>query len=168
MRRWVNHFVVIIARGSQITPNRLVMKRQRQKAILDLVRTSEIASQDDLMRGLKARQIDVSQSTLSRDIQELRLAKAGGVYAVVESEPAPGAEDSWRRIIREFLVDIAVAQSIVVVKTGPGHASTVSQALDDAGWPEAIGTIAGENTVFIAVRSAKDGKKLEQRIRELL
>ena len=120
------------------------------------------------MEGLKSRHIDVSQSTLSRDIQELGLAKAGGVYAVVESEPAPVAEESWRRIIREFLVDVAVAQNIVVVKTGAGHASTVSQALDDTGWPEAIGTIAGENTVFIAVRSEKDGKKLERRIRELL
>ena len=144
------------------------MKRQRHKAILDLVRAGEIASQDDLMHGLKARHIDVSQSTLSRDIQELRLAKAGGVYAVVDAEPAPVAEESWRRIIREFLIDVAVAQNIVVVKTGAGHASTVSQALDETGWPEAIGTIAGENTVFIAVRSEKDGRKLERRIRELL
>ena len=146
------------------------MKRQRHKAILDLVRSGEIASQDDLMRGLKSRNIDVSQATLSRDIQELRLAKAGGVYVVVDGEPAsrPASEDSWRRIIREFLVDVDVAQNIVVVKTGAGHASTVSQALDETGWPEAIGTIAGENTVFIAVRSAKDGKRLEHRIRELL
>lgn len=145
------------------------MKRLRHNAILELVRAGEIASQEDLMRGLKARHIDVSQSTLSRDIQELRLAKTGGVYAVVDSEQAgKPPEDSWRHIIREFLVDVDVAQNIVVVKTGPGHASTVSQALDETGWPEAIGTIAGENTVFIAVRSEKDGKKLEHRIRELL
>jgi transcriptional regulator of arginine metabolism len=144
------------------------MKRQRHSAILDLVRSEEIASQEDLMRGLKARQIEVSQSTLSRDIQELRLAKTGGVYTVVELEPGKPSDESIRRILREFLIDIDVAQSIVVVKTGNGHASTVSQALDEAGWPEAIGTIAGENTVFIAVRSEKDGKKLEHRIRELL
>ena len=64
------------------------MKRLRHKAILDLVKNGAIESQDDLMLGLKARQIEVSQSTLSRDIQELRLAKAGGVYVVVEGEPA--------------------------------------------------------------------------------
>ena len=145
------------------------MKRQRHNAILDLVRSREIASQVDLMHGLKARHIDVSQATLSRDIQELRLAKTGGVYTVVDSEaPLKPSDESVRRIIREFLVDIDVARNIVVVKTGPGHASTVSQALDDAGWPEVIGTIAGENTVFIAVRSEKDGRKLERRIRELL
>ena len=121
------------------------------------------------MQGLKSRQIEVSQSTLSRDIQELRLAKTGGVYTVVDSEAATKPSDeSIRRIIREFLVDVAVAQNIVVVKTGPGHASTVSQAIDETAWPEAIGTIAGENTVFIAVRSEKEGRKLERRIRELL
>lgn len=121
------------------------------------------------MVGLKARQIEVSQSTLSRDIQELRLAKTGGVYAVVDAEPTTRpSEESLRRIIREFLVDIAVARNIVVVKTGPGHASTVSQAIDEAGWPEAIGTIAGENTVFIAARSERESQKLERRIREFL
>jgi transcriptional regulator of arginine metabolism len=145
------------------------MKRQRHNAILDLVRSGEIASQEELMLGLKSRHIEVSQSTLSRDIQELRLAKAGGMYTVVESEAAAkGTEEAWRRIILEFLVDVAVTPNIVVVKTGAGHASTVSQALDETGWPEVIGTIAGENTVFIAVRSEREGKKLEHRIRELL
>src|SRR5438876_11076829 len=145
------------------------MKRQRHNAILELVRSGEIASQEELMRGLQSRHIYVSQSTLSRDIQELRLAKTGGVYAVVDSEPAgKSPDDSWRRIITEFLVDVDVAQNIVVVKTGAGHASTVSQALDETGWPESIGSIAGENTVFIAVRSPREGKKLERRLRELL
>lgn len=121
------------------------------------------------MEGLKARGIEVSQSTLSRDIQELRLAKTGGVYTVVgEGEQTKATEGSLRHIIREFLIDIDVAQNIVVLKTGPGHASTVSQALDEAGWPESIGSIAGENTVFVAARSPRDGKKLERRLREFL
>jgi transcriptional regulator of arginine metabolism len=154
----VNRFVII----------RREMKRLRHSAILDIIRSGEIASQEELMLGLKARQIDVSQSTLSRDIQELRLAKTGGVYTVVDSEPTAKSADDSFRIIREFLVDVAVAKNIVVVKTGPGHASTVSQALDEAGWPEAIGTIAGENTIFIAARSEQEAKKLERRIREVL
>src|SRR2546429_95598 len=69
------------------------MKRQRHNAILDLVRSGEIASQEELMLGLKSRHIEVSQSTLSRDIQELRLAKTGGMYTVVESEPAAKGSD---------------------------------------------------------------------------
>ena len=145
------------------------MRRLRQKAILELVRSGEIASQEDLMRGLKARNIDVSQSTLSRDIKELRLAKAGGIYTVVESDPGiQHSEGASARIIQEFTVDIEVAQNIVVIKTGPGHASTVSQALDETEWPECVGTIAGENTGFVVVRSGKDAKKLEARLRKLL
>ena len=135
---------------------------------MELIRAGEVSSQEELMRGLKARDITVSQSTLSRDIQELKLAKSAGVYTAVDSEPARPSEESLRRIIREFLVDIDVAQNIVVVKTGSGHASTVSQALDETGWPESIGSIAGENTVFIAVRSPREGRKLERRLRELL
>src|SRR5213593_1752995 len=145
------------------------MRRLRQNAILDLVRSGDITSQEDLMRGLRSRNITVSQSTLSRDIQELRLAKAGGVYTVVDAELAvQHSEGSLTRIIRDFMVDIDVAQNIVVVKTGPGHASTVSQALDEAGWPEWVGSIAGENTIFAVARSAKDAKRLEARLRKLL
>jgi transcriptional regulator of arginine metabolism len=145
------------------------MKRHRHNAILDLVRSGEIASQEDLMRGLRTRNIGVSQSTLSRDIQELGLAKAGGIYTVVDGEPAvPHSEGSLARIIREFMIEIDVAQNIVVVKTGSGHASTVSQALDEAGWPEWVGSIAGDNTVFAVARSSKDAKKLEERLRKLL
>ncbi len=145
------------------------MKRRRHKVIVELIRSGEIASQDDLMRGLKSRKIEVSQSTLSRDIQELRLAKTGGIYTVVEAEsPVKPSEDSLLRIVREFMVDVDVAQNIVVVKTGPGHASTVSQALDDAGWPESIGSIAGENTVFLVARSPQDGRKIAKRLRELV
>src|SRR3989442_6073059 len=113
-----------------------LVKRLRHNAILELVRSGEITSQEDLMRGLKARNIAVSQSTLSRDIQELRLAKAAGIYSVGDAEPTvQHSEGSLARIIREFILDIDVAQNIVVVKTGSGHASTVSQALDEAGWP---------------------------------
>src|SRR6267143_1036363 len=74
------------------------MKRRRHNAILELVREGEITSQDDLMRGLKARNIKVSQSTLSRDIQALRLAKSGGVYTVVETEPVKASEESPEKL----------------------------------------------------------------------
>jgi transcriptional regulator of arginine metabolism len=144
------------------------MKKIRQKAILELVRRAPIASQEELLAGLQARKIEVSQSTLSRDIQELRLAKTGGVYTVMEHEPSPPSDDSVRRILREFLLDVTVAQNIVVLKTGNGHASTVSQAVDEAGWPEVAGSIAGENTVFLATQSARNSRKLQGRIREIL
>ena len=142
--------------------------RQRHRVIVELVKDQEIASQEDLMRALKGRGIQVSQSTLSRDIQELQLAKTGGHYAVVDSEPAKPSDDSLPCIVREFVEGVDTAENIVVVKTGRGHASTVSQALDDASWPEAVGSIAGEDTIFVAVRSTRDAKKIERRLKDLL
>jgi transcriptional regulator of arginine metabolism len=144
------------------------MKKIRQKAILDLVRSQEVASQEELLEGLLARKIEVSQSTLSRDIQELGLAKSGGVYTVMGAEPPRSSDETIRRILREFLTDVAVAQNLVVLKTGPGNASTLSQAIDDAGWEEIVGSLAGENTVFIAVRSDKESRRIADRIREYL
>src|SRR5580700_403992 len=93
------------------------MKRLRQKAILELVRTGNIASQEDLLEGLQARKIEVSQSTLSRDIQELRLAKAGGMYAVAvvagESQRVPN--DSLRRIIKQIVVGIEAGENTIFI-----------------------------------------------------
>ena len=157
-RRRVNGFVII--RGA--------MKRLRQRAILDLVRTGKIASQDDLLHGLQSRKIEVSQSTLSRDIQELRLAKAGGYYVVAGADVPRVTNESLRRIVKEFVTGLDSAGNLLIVKTGAGNASTVSQALDEADWPESIGSIAGDNTIFIAVRTAKDARKLKARIQELL
>ena len=144
------------------------MKQIWHKAILDLVRSQPIGSQEELLESLQARSIEVSQSTLSRDIQELRLAKTGGVYAVMGQERPRNSEESIRRILREFLSEVAIAQNIVVLKTGPGNASIVSQAVDDAGWAEIVGSIAGENTVFVAARSPKDAHRVEERILDFL
>jgi len=144
------------------------MKRLRHQAILELVKSGRIASQDELMRGLRSRHIDVSQSTLSRDIQELRLGKAAGIYVVVEQESTRGSDDSLPRIVQEFVTAIDVAGNLVIIKTGSGNASTVSQALDESELPEAVGSIAGENTIFIAARTTKDAQRLERRLRDLL
>jgi len=93
--REANHSFAII-----LAPRNTTMKKMRQKAILDLVRNREISSQEELLEKLLAQKIDVSQSTLSRDIQELRLAKSGGVYTVMEGEAAPASDDSARWIMR--------------------------------------------------------------------
>ena len=144
------------------------MKKVRLKAIVDLIRTQEITSQEQLLEELLARKIDVSQSTLSRDIQELGLAKSGGVYTVMGLEPARSSDETIRRTLREFLSDVAVAQNIVVLKTGPGHASTVSRAVDEAGWEEIVGSLAGDDTIFLAVRTVKEGRSVADRLREFL
>jgi transcriptional regulator of arginine metabolism len=144
------------------------MKKVRQKAIVDLIRSQEITSQEQLLEELLARKIDVSQSTLSRDIQELGLAKTGGVYTIFAAEPPRSSDEMIRRTIREFLSDVAVAQNIVVLKTGPGHASTVSRAVDEAGWEEIVGSLAGDDTIFLAIRSVKESRQVADRLRDFL
>jgi len=144
------------------------MKKLRQKAILELVRSQKIASQEELLDNLQARNIEVSQSTLSRDIQELGLAKSGGVYTVMNHEPVRASDETLRRILREFVTGVAVAQNLVVLKTGPGNAMPVSKAIDDSGWPQIVGSIAGDDTIFIAVGSVKEARSLEGRFLEFL
>lgn len=145
------------------------MKKIRQKAILDLVRSKEIASQEELLEGLLAKKIDVSQSTLSRDIQELGLAKTGGIYTVMGAEqPRPASDDVVRSTIRQYLTDVAVAQNLVVLKTGPSHAMTLSRAMDEAGWEEVVGSVAGDDTIFVATHDVKASKRVADRIREYL
>src|SRR5262245_35544154 len=144
------------------------MKKVRHKAIVDLVRNREIASQEELLESLLARKIDVSQSTLSRDIQELGLAKSGGVYTVMGAEPPRSSDENIRRTLLEYLTDVAVAQNLVVLKTGPGHASTVSRAIDEASWSEIVGSLAGDDTIFVAAHSTKDSRRVADRIREFL
>jgi transcriptional regulator of arginine metabolism len=73
-----------------------------------------------------------------------------------------------RRTIREFLTDVAIAQNIVVLKTGPGNASTVSRAIDEAGWSEIVGSLAGDDTIFLAVRSSKESRQVADRLQEYL
>lgn len=143
------------------------MKKIRQKAILDLVRGGEIASQEGLLEALLARKIDVSQSTLSRDIQELGLAKSGGVYTVGVEAPR-SSDDAIRRTLREFITDVAISGNLVVLKSGPGHASTISRAIDESAWEEIVGSIAGDDTVFLAVRSERESKRVADRIRDYL
>lgn len=145
------------------------VKRRRQNLILEAVRSARIESQDDLLKALRSRGVQVSQSTLSRDIQEIGLAKSGGAYTAGPDQPKVTVTgDAVHRILREFVVDVALGQGILVIKTTPGSAGSVAQALDDAAWPEPLGTLAGDNTIFVATRSGREATRLEKRLRDLL
>jgi transcriptional regulator of arginine metabolism len=145
----------------------MVSKRTRQNAILELVRRHRIESQDHLAQALHNQGFEVSQSTLSRDIRALGLVKIGNAWAVREDAPRHSTEQTLRLVLREFLVDTDGVDQFLVVKTARGTASTVADALDEARWPGVVGTIAGENTIFILCRSAATVADLRKRIREL-
>jgi transcriptional regulator of arginine metabolism len=123
-----------------------MLKRQRQQEILKLVRSRHVHTQDELAEALQGVGIETTQVTLSRDIRELGLVKTAQGYQELSSAPSP---PNVFEMAEEFLLSIRVARNLVVLKTSPGTASPLAVALDQANWPEVVGTIAGDDTILV-------------------
>ena len=143
-------------------------KTLRQHAILDVIKHGPVASQEDLQRALRKRGFKVGQATLSRDIHELRLAKTTDGYALPQGEGVGAALPPVSRLVREFVMDVQAAQNLLVVKTVVGSAQPVAAALDGEGWPEAVGTIAGDDTILIVCPNNKNAGELAARVEGML
>jgi len=144
-------------------------KLARQRAILEIVQQEQVANQEDLQRALHKRGCRVGQATLSRDIHELKLVKTGNGYASLKSAPAAEpALPSVSRLVREFVLDVRPAQNLLVLKTAVGSAQPVAASLDAENWPEAVGTIAGDDAILIVCRDRRSASTLAARIREML
>jgi transcriptional regulator of arginine metabolism len=144
---------------------------RRRDEILRLVREAPVRSQEELASLLSARGYSVAQPTLSRDLKDLGLAKSASGYVVPETAPAgaPGrALERLSRVLREFTVTIAPAASLVVVKTSAAGADPVARALDEWDDPNVSGTIAGEDTVFVATPGTAEAGALCRRLTEIL
>src|SRR6476646_5823740 len=141
-------------------------KPLRQKVILELLDQGSVSSQEDLQRALGKRGVRVGQATLSRDIHELGLIKTGAGYVLPgEAEPALPPVS---RPVREFVLEVKAAQNLLVIKTTVGSAQPVAAALDGQDWEEAIGTIAGDDTILMVCSDNKGAKVLAARIQEML
>lgn len=148
-------------------------KQRRQQKILDLIASRPIGTQGALSRALKQVGISTTQSTLSKDMRELGVVKVpdgsdGFQYQVPSAGPGPlQGEDLLRRDLTDFVVGMDGVGEILVMKTLTGHAQGVCEAVDRAGWPELVGTIAGENTIFLLCRSAAEREVLRERVLEV-
>jgi transcriptional regulator of arginine metabolism len=141
---------------------------RRRHAILQLVRGARVRSQGELARLLRARGIAVAQPTLSRDLRELGLAKTAVGYVAPEAPPPPSARrDRLARTLRGYALSVQVAGSLVVVKTPPAAAQPVARAIDEAAPAGVVGTIAGDDTVFVATASERAARGLERRLAAL-
>ena len=144
------------------------MKTYRQSAILDLVSRQVVRSQNTLRRQLAARGITATQATISRDIKELGLVKraADGAYQKAQSEtPSPAVTgDRVRRAVVEYLRRVDRVHQLLVLKTAPGQAQPLAFALDQAAWPEVVGTVAGDDTILVVMRTAQSARILERRL----
>lgn len=149
------------------------MKSSRQKKILEIITGKDVETQNQLIDELNALGVKSTQATLSRDIKELRLMKeltSGGKYRYV----AAGRDDATdydlrlKKIFRESVTSYATAQNIIVIKTLPGLASAACAALDGMDIPGLVGTLAGDDTAFIAMKDNNAATAFERDIEKLL
>jgi len=140
-------------------------KTFRHGQILRLVTGDRISNQEELRRRLAAQKLRVTQATLSRDLQELRLVKTHEGYKPETSHPEDHAGLlSLARALGEFLLDIRPAENLLVLKTPPGGAQPLAAAVDAAKFPETAGTIAGDDTVLIITPNRKSRESLQKQI----
>ena len=147
-------------------------KRDRHRTILAIVDAEPIGSQEELRQQLLSRGMEVTQSTLSRDLHELRLARVptddGMRYVATEAS----AENEHGRLALETLLPqlfdrIDGVGELVVLHTLPGGAQPVAAAFDAAHWPDVLGTVGGDDTILIVCRSADAREQLIRKIRRL-
>ena len=148
------------------------MKTVRQVAILDIIEKQEIETQEELASALNARGIRVTQANVSRDIKELRLLKVltpSGKYKYATGDQADNnLTDRFIRMLAESLLSVSSANNLIVVKTLSGSANVAAEALDSMHWPEVLGTLAGDNTVLLIIRSNEETITVTSRIREMM
>ena len=149
------------------------MKTKRQEAILSIIAEDIITTQEDLQRELKHQGFDVTQATVSRDIKSLDLVKVitpeGGYrYAQRSSGDSGSHTVKFRSVFVEAVIRVDSAQNIVVLKTHVGMGNAACAAVDTMDLPGVVGTIAGDDTVFILMRDIQQAESLRSKIGEML
>jgi transcriptional regulator of arginine metabolism len=136
-----------------------MVKARRHQRILDIVRSKPIQTQEDLSAELAREGMSVTQATISRDIKELRLVKApvgdGSYrYTVPVDRNIDDINRRIERVFREAVISVEDSDNIVVIKTLEGAAQAVGAIVDDLDWPEVVGSLAGDDTIFVVVKPA--------------
>ncbi len=148
------------------------MKKTRHAKIIEIIQKYDVGTQEELADRLKSAGFNVTQATVSRDIRELKLSKvttAGGSqrYAVLKQEDGQMG-DKYIRVLQDAFLDVALAQNLLVVRTVSGMAMAVAAALDGMKFPEIVGSIAGDDTIFIAARDVEEARGLMEKIHSLI
>jgi transcriptional regulator of arginine metabolism len=146
------------------------MKTQRHAAILKIVGSATVASQEQLRERLKEAGFDVTQATLSRDIRELGLAKVGapdGGSHYVPPETGGQIRPHLEQLLPTMLLSAEGVGPLLVLKTATGAAQALGLALDGAGWAEILGTIAGDDAILVIARSERARRGVQARVRAL-
>ena len=140
-------------------------KTYRQGQILKLIRMKRIGTQEELALELGKQGIAATQVTLSRDIRDLRLVKTREGYQEMAAEET-GPE--FALLAAEFLLDVLIAQNLVILKTSPGHANSVAVSLDGERWPGVVGTIAGDDTILVIAPDSATAEAVQEKLLGML
>lgn len=148
------------------------MKAKRQALIREIVESQSIQTQEELAEALRVHGMVVTQATVSRDIKEMHLLKVlaedGSYrYATIDKNDR-GVGDRLIRILSDSVVDLNSANNLIVIKTLPGSAHVAGEAVDSLHWPEVLGTIAGDNTILVIVRSNEEVDSVIRRFRSIV
>jgi transcriptional regulator of arginine metabolism len=151
-----------------------VNRPARERTIREIVTAQPIGTQEELARALARRGVAVTQATVSRDVKRLGLVKTSDAhgayrYAVANGAPAssPSTEENLRNAFREFVTALENGEAFFLVKTLPGRANAVGIAIDEARRPELAGTIAGDDTILVLVRRARDKERARRSLAAL-
>ena len=148
------------------------MRYARREKILELIQNHDISTQEKLAAMLKDEGFEVTQATVSRDIKELRLLKvlspSGGYKYATSDKAEHGLSDRFVRIFVDSLLSITHAGHIVVIKTLAGSANVAAEAIDSMHWPQILGTMAGDNTILVVVRTQEEVKEVVAKFEEML
>lgn len=145
---------------------------KRQKAIAEMIRGGAVGSQEEVTERLAAQGYAVTQATVSRDLDQLGAVKVKRGGALCYALPDQMADSDWaaarlQRILSEWVQSVEAAGNLIIIRTPPGSAHLVCLAIDQAKLPEVAGTIAGDDTMFIALRDGVVAAAIEHRFRTL-
>ena len=147
------------------------VKSRRQHAILSLVAGERLSSQDQIRRRLADLGFEATQSTISRDIEELGLARVhdhDGVRYVLPGHNGQGGTVRLRRLLEEFATAFQPSGNLLLIRTPPGAASALAEGLDHFGPEDVAGTIAGDNTILLVAREGVSARELERQLRDVM
>lgn len=148
------------------------MKKNRHKLILDLIKQFDIGTQDELLLMLRDKGYDVTQATVSRDVKELRLIKAlgpNGVYRyAVEQQGTTEYTGMFDALFSGSLIKVDFAGNICVIKCSPGLAGAACAAIDSMNVTEVVGTIAGDDTIFMLCRTTDEAQGVAQALNRMI
>ncbi|ANE42526.1 arginine repressor [Deinococcus sp. Arct2-2] len=151
----------------------MLSKDQRQKRIQDIIARESVSTQADLVARLRADGVHVTQATVSRDINELRLVrlpigKGRHRYALAQVAGHGNVEEELARLFQNFVHDVDRGENVLVIRTADGHATGVALLLDRLRRDDIVGTIAGEDTIFVVARTIAEGEELMEELNALM